>query len=142
MKPKSTCLMFLGRVPKITKVARDNSSTTIGHLDRVTRGVVCLLLWCGLVTWGVVSSWAATTYVILTDQEIPSDGYMRAIGAVNGFETPGFVFLGRAPGSINGTPVRFGWIANSIAYFGIAGDLNLAAGDQILGTGSNFLHLE
>jgi hypothetical protein len=92
---------------------------------------------------------AGTTYVISTDGASLDPDYLNAIGASQGLATPGFVFLSPTTlGSINGTPLAFGGYAgsgtyagNDTAVFGVAGDLNLGSGDQILGVGGKFLKI-
>lgn len=86
---------------------------------------------------------AATVYVLSTDGVTLSNATYLAIGATNYDATPGFLFLSPtnlAP--LNGTPLNFGGFSDGKALYGIAGDLNLASGDQILGIGTNFLRLE
>jgi hypothetical protein len=46
-------------------------------------------------------------------------------------------------GQIGRTPINFtGYDSHSAAVFGIAGDLNLSDGEEIIGVGGNFLRLE
>src|SRR5215475_4791577 len=62
-----------------------------------------------MLWWTAPTQTRATTYVISTDGAPQSNGYLQAIGATQGTNTPGFVFLSPTSlGSINGTTINFG----------------------------------
>src|SRR5689334_18615219 len=100
------------------------------------------------IAWATVAFLAAetragTTYVISTDDGPVPPAYLQAIGASQGLNTPGYVFLSPSSlGLINGTPIHFAGYGDKLASFGVAGSLNLGNGDRILGLGANFLRIE
>src|SRR6185503_2024469 len=67
--------------------------TTTRTLTRRTAGH--LLLTYAAIVLGSELCWGGTTYVISTDDQFPNfpAGYLQAIGASDGVNTPGFVFL-------------------------------------------------
>ena len=125
-----------------SRVPRRTSAYASPHRKRTFDGIRRLHVLCGLLLCCAFHG-KATTYVISTDGLPLTADHMAALGASSGVGTPGYVFFSPTMvGSINGTPIYFGGYGPNSAVFGIAGDLNLSGGDQIIGVGKYFLDLE
>lgn len=99
------------------------------------------VLMAGLLAFVIVPVTSrAATYVICTDDTLPSAEFLAGIG------NPADVILIRPSGTdqalgASNSPVRFGGVSNSIATYYVAGDLHLTSSDRVYGIGENLLRI-
>src|SRR5262245_29917904 len=96
-----------------TEVARRLAESGCRWKSHASRQTLLRWLVCGWITCAA-SLGDAATYVIRTDTTPLSNDAFQAIGALQGVNTPGYVFFSPTNlGNINGAPLRFGGYSSS-----------------------------